>query len=262
MRTKSVKEILKNQAYWAPVIDGIVVKHQPKKALTLYSKQEENPRIPLMYGITSEEGLYFIKQAIPVPVPNILSIYDIAVAFSFPLEMAKIVDLYRNKDFFDIREDVARLASDFAFRCPRRNLIAALFAEGKTDMWAYMVERNNMNLGDSLAVCSKRACHMTELVFIFQTFEAWNYTPLPEDLNLSNALTGYHRNFLMHGDPNGQYSATAPDPLPLWQGVKDSGSEFRQLHFQKDGTLKLNDLQKDEKCDMWDERGYLTWFIN
>ena len=248
-------------AYWAPVIDGIFVNHQPDKALEIYSKNTESPRVPLMFGITSEEGLFFVKFAIPLPVPNVLSIYDLAVSLSFPDEIAKVLKLYYSEHFVDIREDAAIIVSDFVFRCPRRNMLETLFNGGKTDIWAYMIERNNIPLkGGAMAACSKRPCHGTELVFIFQTFDVYDYIPTPEDLNLSHALVDYYANFIKYGDPNGHYSQISPS-LPLWQGFKDSGGKFRQLHFQKDGGLKVEDRRVDEKCDMWDRRGYLTWFI-
>ncbi|XP_012945011.1 crystal protein [Aplysia californica] len=261
---KEIGETIYDRAEpWAPVIDGIVVHYQPFEALERYSKEDRS--IPTIYGVTSEEGMLFVRLYIKSRVLPIVYPIELSVIFKQKDDIKNLAKFYPNKDKTDARESYADILSDFIFRCPRRLVMNQIFDGGWNDQWAYMWEKPaDFNLLGSLAACSHRACHGVEIMFVFQTFAYFNMNITAEKIRLSNYIIDYYANFIKYGNPNGLSSGKGAveekgenaSSLLFWPRLKDSGGTFRQLHFRSHGGINLSDTAQDKRCDMWDKRGY------
>jgi carboxylesterase type B len=108
------------------------------------------------------------------------------------------------------------VGSDFNITCEVRNIARAAIGhphEGQHDegqhapVWRYLYAHRFENDASLKAL---RAFHTAELYFLFGNFNpvsppnlGVDYTPTPDELAFSNALTGYWTRFAAKGNPNG-----------------------------------------------------------
>ncbi|HEX3771951.1 MAG TPA: carboxylesterase family protein [Polyangiaceae bacterium] len=121
------------------------------------------------------------------------------------------------------------LVTDYAFRCPTRDLARSTIAQGVKTYYLYSYE-----IGP--------AWHSFELVPLFGVTELQLLGAVTPSKGYTSTMLGYWTSFATSGDPNG-------GSRPMWPQYTPAGEEYMQL---VDPTPASMANLRTQQCDFWD----------
>jgi para-nitrobenzyl esterase len=124
------------------------------------------------------------------------------------------------------------LVTDYAFRCPTRDLAKATMAQGTKTYYLYSYE-----IGE--------AWHSFELVPLFNVAELAALGATTPSAPFTQDMLGYWTQFATTGNPNGTGDAGAPS----WPSYSPDTDQYLQL---VDPTPVANVHLKQAQCDFWE----------
>lgn len=210
---------------WAPNIDGTLLKTQP--AAELIEK-------PLLIGTNKNEGVLFVS---PLDIPIPAGLYRVVLSRLFDSAQVEKI-LARFPPQGNNMEQTTRIATEYGFTCANRYV--ARRARG--DVFLYQFRHNPTDNYLKIPRCKGRACHASELPFVF------HYRPFltggPPELKLSEAMGLYWTNFAKDLDPGTAGGLAWPEFNPA--------DDYLFLNLE----LKTRPDPFEEACSFWDEIGY------
>lgn len=206
------------------------------------------PDMPLVLGTTEHEGDFFLAYAYPRPMAR--SVYWATVALLFRRAARRVLRLYamRGERLVDYRPVLARILTDYMFRCPAQRLAAKLRGEPRrSPLWLYLfAQRSNHT---PLPRCKGLACHTMELPFLFgQPEEGLAFTT--KERKLSDVMLRAWATFARR-EEDGDLDLIPDDggwpPWTMGRGIT-KGFEWPLGHVSHDTC--------DEACAFWDTTAY------
>jgi len=235
---------------FTPTIDGDEITENPVDAV---SSGKFN-KVPIIMGTVADEGILFIYQGWPTPLPWYS--YDAVIGAIFGIHALKVGKLYPTGRINDTREQLSRLAGDYIFTCSTRSF-AKKISEFNIPVYLYnfnhSISFNSAWGNTSYAMCKKpyAVCHASELPFVFHTANYGGYNYTNDEEALSKAMSSYWTNFAVTGNPNkGAQSVTLN-----W--VTYNSSADMLMYFTTPQNLLVNDLRK-QYCDYFDSISYFS----
>jgi carboxylesterase type B len=207
--------------------------------------------VPLLVGTNQDEGATFLYAGVPL-LPMFVA--QLAMSVEFGSSASKVLDFYAPlfaNASADGREPIARVMTDYWFRCSSQN-IAALLAESGTPVWLYRHE-HIVSFPDVFsrfglpAECATRTCHAAELPFIFNN-TVLNYTFTAAEQDMANSAVHYWTSFALSHDPNsdGTQSVKWPPFDRASRGALVLSTPVSTEFADASGAL----------CGFWDSLGY------
>jgi cholinesterase len=271
MRTKTMDEILdaQNNAVklnfqnlfinflpFAPLVEpGGEIPEQPFYGLM----QGKFPRVPILQGSVLDEGLMFVDELFTKPLSEASYKGTIAATFgksNYP-EIIKAYPFDLIEGSADGRDSLNVLATDLLFYCPLRNATrghqAVALSEPAQPVFEYKFE-HVMSFdcwGPDYAFCVNEVCHGSELPFVFNVFTdgvSVDYTPNPDEIQLTTDMSNGWSNFCTHGDPN--------KGLEIKKQYPTYGKSSDAIIVLNEPTTEVKSHQREKYCDMWDRMGY------
>jgi carboxylesterase type B len=123
------------------------------------------------------------------------------------------------------------LVTDYAFRCPTRDLARATMAQGTKAYYLYSYE-----IG--------KAWHSFELVPLFNLSALSALGATTPSAAFTAEMLGYWTQFAKAGDPNGHAGATSP----AWPAYASASDEYLEL---LDPTPMATANLEKTQCDFW-----------
>ena len=245
---------------WGPFVDGELIKGEPLRMIHagLFSPK------PLVIGTTSEEAVLYIYSAWNSSVNDLT--YGEVVLATYPGHAVRILDMYPPGDLSDERSQMAALGTDLVFTCPTRNATRSMRARGLSGLWLYVWDHALSFPGwGPLTFCDGRVCHGSEIVYVFQSAWAGNFTLTPAERDLSELVMDFWTNFAKTGDPNdpgragprgsGTTSGSSAAPGVTWPAYAEESGSFPLFRF-KTPTSSVDRDYRSVYCDFWDSVGY------
>jgi para-nitrobenzyl esterase len=183
---------------FSPVVDGWVLPESGPSALAA----GRFAAVPLLTGVNRDEGTLFAAAFGIVTAAD----YAAALRALLPSHATEVLALYPVSRYRSPRDAFAAFATDYAFACPARALVATVAAR---QQHTYLYEFTRLNtLGVLLGL---GVFHASELPYVFGNFVPpfWEW---PVDRSLSQAMMGYWARFARSGDPGG-WAASAWPPV-------------------------------------------------
>lgn len=247
---------------WGPYVDGQFLQGQPLDVLRRGQFSDK----PLIVGTVSEETVQYIYSAWNRSVDT--RTYEEAVLATYPGHFLNILRRYPAAQTGDERDTMVKMSTDLVFACCTRNATRYISARAagarkapESRVWAYVWDHAFSFPGwGHVTECEGRVCHGSELVYLFHTEWAGNYTFTPDEQVLSGQIMDYWTNFAKTGDPNGLARSlgsggrNGPRLTPLWPQYGPDGS-WPYFRFQSPSGTVDTDYKKDN-CDFWDTVGY------
>ena len=237
---------------WLPMVDGSFIPYQPLQA---FASGNYNKDVPFVTGTVNNEGLMFIDQAFPNPVPFSEFVAIIGVIFG-PVAPQVLKEYpVPPSQYNDTRSVMSTLGTDYIFLCPVRNAIRQM-SNYSTNVYYYHFNHAFTNFdpwGPNYPECVGYVCHGSELPYIFNSAEIGHlythYVWSSSEAVLANQISTFWGNFATSGTPNGPFSVSLP--WPVYQQSLD-----QDLEFATPSVVETN--YRESYCDFWDTLGY-TW---
>ena len=271
---------------FGPYVDGNEVKGQFVDVMT---SGDFSPK-PLIVGSTRDETLKDVELVFKKRMN--LWLYLAALGSMRPSKLLELAVTYPPLGVkTDHREAFSTADTDHMFTCPARNITFAVagqgrkreargqtfhtqghhsrleYNKGQSDVWLYVWDKNTAIPGWLEDCPTNRACHETELPYVFATAYKKNVTFPRDDLYLSDMIIEYWANFAWGGDPNiprpdsqpiggrgGKMPSSKPVKLLHWPKVT-SRSGYHTLFFQAPLSHVIKNYRQPQ-CDFWDSIGY------
>lgn len=123
---------------------------------------------------------------------------------------------------------MVRMSTDLVFACPTRNATRYIRSRGLSHVWLYVWDHAFSFPGwGPVAECEGRVCHGSELVYVFHSEWAGNYTFTHDEQVLSGLIMDFWTNFAKSGNPNFAESRN-PNFAESW---KVNSAESGNLNF-------------------------------
>ncbi|HSI04658.1 MAG TPA: carboxylesterase family protein, partial [Myxococcota bacterium] len=182
---------------YGPVVDGYVL---PMNAADALASGTHN-HVPLVIGTNAEETSRMVA-AVETPEQ-----YAAAVRAQYGLTLGnQLLAIYPAADYPSPRYALVRLTTDVIWTCPARSLALAAATHQSEPVYRYYFTWHGPGIGGAIV----GATHGIELPFVFREFEAFGYSPTPDDLVLSEATQRYWTRLAGGGDVNGPGDITWP----------------------------------------------------
>lgn len=182
---------------WGPFVDGELIKGEPLEMVKAGQFQQK----PLIIGTTSEETVLYVYSAWNNSVNDLK--YGEVVAATYPGHVVKILYMYPPSYPTDERDEMVRMSTDLVFACPTRNATRIMRSHGNNNIWVYVWDHAFSFPGwGQVFFCEGRVCHGSEIVYLFHTEKAGNYTFTREEEVISKEIMDFWTNFAKTGDPN------------------------------------------------------------
>ena len=241
---------------WGPFVDGELIKGEP---LRLIHSGQFSPK-PLVMGTTTQEAVLYIYTAWNTSVGNVE--YAEVIFGLYPDRVEQILDMYPPSNTSDRRDDMVTLGTDLVFTCSTRNAARSLRKQG-TDVWMYLWDHAFSFPGwGHLKFCEGKVCHGSEIVYVFDTPWAGNFTFTPAERALSERIMDFWTNFAKTGDPNdsgragprgsGTTSGSSAAPGVTWPAYAEESGSFPLFRF-KTPTSSVDRDYRSVYCDFWDD---------
>lgn len=215
---------------WAQSIDGFVL---PDAPLAIIRAGAHN-QVPMVIGSNSNEFATF--SALSPSVSLTCNQLRDRIDATFGTNAASVAAAYPC-DVFGARQTEIDLFTDLMFTCPARRAARAIAEQQDAPVYRYWYT-HGFRLG---VLAALSAGHAMELPFVFGTFAAFAYVPLPSERELSDVMQASWATFAATGRPEA-VSAT-------WPPVAGGASPLQVL-----GTARMAiDGVRDDKCDLWDQ---------
>ena len=241
---------------WGPFVDGELIKAEP---LPLIQSGRFSPK-PLIIGTTSEETVLYIFSAWNTSVNDLL--YGEVVLATYPAHAISIMNMYPPSDPSDERNEMVKMSTDLVFACPTRNATRMMRSQGLTDVWMYVWDHALSFPGwGHVTFCEGRVCHGSEIVYVFDSAWAGNFTFTPAEDVLSEQIMDFWTNFAKTGNPSdpgrdrhGSGTSRSSAPKLMWPAYSEEGNwpffRFNTL------TSSVDTNYHGHYCDFWDSVGY------
>ena len=233
-------------------------------------RRGEFSRKPLIMGTVTEETVQYIYSAWNRSVSSLT--YEEAVFATYPGHVLDILARYPSWNGSarrDQRDTMVRMSTDLVFACPARNATRLVRSHGGVaDVWLYVWDHALSFPGwGHVTECRGRVCHGSELIYLFHTEWAGNYTFTAGERALSELIMDFWTNFAKSGNPN---NAVQPGGLPVGGRGRGRGrgpgDRLRWPVYSRDGgwpnlrfkspASEVETDYKRENCDFWDTVGY------
>merc|ERR1712224_1068715 len=192
-------------------------------------------------GNTEHEGETFIMNRYSyLTSPE----YSATLTAFYRTSVGSVLYWYPPSVFGDNRRLFSQLISDYLFVAPSRYTFMQMRKfHPRQRLWYYHWNRHTVKdmWGPGWEFCMPYACHSVNIPYVFQTFE--NFTR--EEIDLSDKVIEYYKNFMYTGNPNGK-------DLVGWPEF--DGEEFMHLDF--DVPLSSGPDLRREYTDFWSKFGF------
>ena len=225
-----------------------------------------------VHGVPCSETIHatlatLATQAFSFSMPRAL--YLSSVAFMFGLSAPAVLGHYallqfdgRGASSADYKQPFAQILTDYMFRCATRNAsqrwhkyVRSHTRERRRPIYLYHFTQRSNHTGPES--CRGLACHMSELLFVFNRSERGVVSPgqfSADEVGLTNAVMSYWISFARHGHPNErQVLRGVPSERPYWPSW--SPEVPAQLQMEWPPRLAGTDTC-DATCGFWDQLGY------
>lgn len=214
---------------YGPIIDGHVL---PQATSAIFATGQHN-HMPFAIGTNSEElaALLTIKVTTEAEFQSVINL-------NFGTLAPDVLAAYPVADYASPQDALIAVYSDMRFTCPTR-LLASSIAKSQTEpVYRYFFTRRAKTANGE-----KPAQHGIELLYVFHSLtDIPLYTPVAEDLALSDAMMGYWGRLGATGDPNGAGAVQ----WPKYDPVKDT-------HLVLDSPISSTDGVRTVQCDAWEQ---------
>lgn len=224
-----------SEAFW-PIIDGYVITDDQYK---LYKNGKYND-VPVMVGITSDEGTMFTLQAKPGE-------YIETTRQRFGPVADKVLSLYPDSTEAVTRRSMTELFRDLYFGWPTYTWATLQTKTGKSPVYVYYFDQSQPASPVTVYAKSTGAYHGSDCAYIFDHLDQnpiMKYTD--EDRHLSQIMIDYWTNFANCGNPNGK-------GLPEWPVYAEGKPTIMYLK----NDLKTGSYPNIDKIKVIDE--YYAW---
>jgi len=234
---------------WSPNLGGDVLTEQP---LTAFEKGNF-VKVPIMLGTLKEEGVQFVDELFPKPIPTVE--YDVLITLVFGPENAeKIFKLYPlpKNDSKNQKEIMFQVVTHYTFTCSNRYNAMAVSKSVPTYLYTYEHALSFDAWGQNFSFCNHRVCHGSELPILFNSSVLAGYQPTSQEFVLSLQLVTYWGNFAwgVSGNIPG-FNGTVS-----WPPYTQQNDESVSLDTK---TIAVQTGRQKQQCDMWDTVGYLKY---
>jgi len=235
---------------WLPMVDGDFIPLQP---LDAFASGNYNTKVPFITGTVNAEGLMFIDQAFPTPVPFSEYVAIVGIIFGPVAPQVLNESPVPPSQYNDTRGVMSTLGTDYIFLCPLRNAIRQM-SNFSTSVYYYHFNHAFTNFdpwGPNYQECVGNVCHGSELPYIFNSAEIGHlythYLWSSQEAVLANQISTFWGNFATSGSPNTPYNVALP--WPVYQQSLD-----QDLEFATPSVVETN--YRESNCDFWDTLGY------
>ena len=232
-----LKDHLASVNVWGPIIDDQAVRLPPLPVA------QDTPQKPVLIGFNQYEGALFVAPFAGQPA----SFYPEWLYSLFGKNMKSIMRAYPLVTANPV-DPAAQVFTDYVFDCSSAN-----FASGFAQAYRYEFTHQPSFKMLPLKECNNKACHTTELPFVFgnaellvlPTGEKAKFTA--DEIQLSDSMQRYWTNFAKTGNPSS--GTDVPVAWPLASATKS-------------GVLKLawpivaGPSSGGRQCEMWNKIGY------
>ena len=198
---------VRQQVRFGHLADGYVI---PDDIGALFAAGLQHP-VPLMAGITANEGTIFVRPGSPTTVAALRATLDKGYAGSTD----RILAMQGVESDEDVPEAVAQGISDTWFGAACR-FMARVHERVGQRAFLYRFSRIRP---DPLCQTRLLAFHGSELPFIFKTLEGVELEYDETDVALSETISAYWLRFAKTGNPNGP-------GLPVWPAYSPGSDRF------------------------------------
>lgn len=226
---------------WTPAIDGHNILDEP---LRLMQRGQVNVPVSFVAGTVQEEGLIFIYMGFSSKMSHLEYDGIVGGIFFNKLQLFKVLKQYPGHSG-DNRVQLARLATDYLFKCPLRSALRGL--EGVTNTYQYRFNHSFSfdGWGPNYTYCDGHVCHGSELPFVFNLqYDSSVVTFSPGEKTLGNNINAAW-NAVAHSD--------APTATPSWPRYSAANNE---TYVWMSGGQQFAEQDINSICDFWDEIGW------
>lgn len=263
---------------WVPIVgppaaNATFIPGQPHE---VYATQGIQGDKDVMFGTVENEGVLFVYEAFPKPLPKWEA--DLLLTFIFNLtDVEPLSQEYPVSNTSDARVPVSAIATGGLFTCVDRNATIEAQAVGKgqaapslrgspasssmgsvKSLYSYRFDHLpsfSSFLWSAAPACLTKVCHGDELPFVFHPFQ--NFIPLgikatDAEKELSQVMVEYWTSFAHTGVPS---SPTAGVAWPTYATDSGGSVSTETMWLQTGGVEVKSDIFAQE-CGVWNEYGY------
>ncbi|WP_433926215.1 carboxylesterase/lipase family protein [Sorangium cellulosum] len=217
---------------WFPVIDGWNLPDTPGKLLEAGSFE----KVPTILGSNADEGTVFVASAGGPPIEDDAALLAFAERLA-PGHGEEVVAGYPSDTHGSAQAAATAALGDYFFVCPARRAARAIAEAGvDTYLYHFTYAPEGSLFGDL------GAFHSAEIRYVFGNTSTLLPDPLTEEeLELSQAISGYWSRHAENGDPNGGNAVA----WPKYDAETDE-------HLVLDMTISVQSGLRKDLCDLWD----------
>jgi para-nitrobenzyl esterase len=207
--------------FW-PIVDGHFL---PKSPAEIFANGEQAD-VPLIAGWNKDEGFNFDMRNWNPAAPRFTDI----LAVVLPGHEASVLKLYP-----DSAQSARDLGGDLIIAHGTWRWLEAQREMGKAPLFRYRFDRAPKTpVGWFPEGADAGAFHSCEILYVFDTLDAFPWLVDGDDQKVSDLISGYWVNFIKTGDPNGA-------GLPAWPSYRD---ESRPVLVMDVATRVDNDIDR------------------
>ncbi|XP_035678531.1 crystal protein-like [Branchiostoma floridae] len=252
--------LIEEYVEWGPYVDGNIVKTSNLQDMFLQGKFQKKPFI---LGTTTDEGFLLVYESwFPRNITK--SQYEQIIQTLFRGKAQLVLKEYPPAMSGSENPILSRTATDFIYACPARRVIRSATHFDLSDVWLYhfdqITESKGVNLWGSDFECYNRACHGSDVPYLFQTLKLAGLNVTDEEQSTADSMAYYFGNFLHTGDPNnsGWRVSSQHQAHPQQSGDVINWPKYNKLnnYVNMKFTAPTNQLEQGylaEKCDFWDK---------
>jgi len=237
---------------WSFIIDDDIVKEQLYET---YLKNDQQKK-PMIWGATSDEGMFFVIEITPDPIPN-QQTFELILRLIFPVEVVgEIIDHYDYKctgSACDWRYPFNDVVTDYMFVCPARYTFLENRESLFEDTWWYQFTQawSFPQFWEEFVECYDLPCHSADLPYIFDLETLTDFRFTKEERNLASVMGQYWTNFAKTGNPNGDETDQLKNWPRLFEDSTETTVKFNMARLNGEGPTIFND-GLSSLCDFWD----------
>jgi carboxylesterase type B len=216
---------------WKPLVDGVDLPGQP---LRLF-REGKVKNVTVVLGVTREESVSFIMEAVPIELPSWL--YQVAFAgwltFNYFEAMKIYPPIHR-----DGRYSTAIAAGDYFWYCGNKAAASALTKSGIPSYLYVMNHSPKIDPANGLEICrGNSSCHGAELSFFYHSYPHFNVRRDREESEMAVTMMRYMTQFV-HG-------------VNRFVKYDDSTNDIVSFGLKTEVTRKY----KTRECEFWEKIG-------
>lgn len=238
---------------WAFILDHDILHEQ---LYYTYLKNEQQQK-PLVWGATSDEGMFFVAQISSEPMSE--ELFNIALRLIFEKEDIEAITAHLNYQCMepncDYRYPFNDLVTEYMFICPTRYTMMQNRQSGLTpNIWWYHFTQawSFPEFWEEYDECYDLPCHSADLPYIFALDVLTNFRFTEKEQYLSDTMIKYWTNFAKSGDPN--HPAEDTYWPKLFGRSSNEETNFDMVELTGEGVNVFTGGLA-ERCDFWDELG-------